>query len=119
MQKQLTKQMTGILAGTLLLVAVVAITMPKAEAMPGTVYMKIYNSKTGTEKVVEWQSSNYRYEKKAVVDTNDVMVKKISKIFNTTELTVRNTITSKPQTANWQHFVVTIGSDAYKAVKFL
>lgn len=119
MQKLIGKQMTGILAGTLLLVAVVAIAMPKAEAAPGTVYMKIYNSKTDTEKVVVWKPNAYRFEKKAVVDVDDVQVKKISKIFNTTELNVHNTVTPNPQTATWQHFIVTIGSDAYKQVKFL
>lgn len=103
----------------ILLMAVVAIAMPKAEAVSGTVYMKIYNSKTDTEKVVVWKPNTYRFEKKAFIDTNDSTVKKISKIFNTTDLKVRNTITSNPQTATWHHFTVTIGSDVYKQVKFL
>jgi len=119
MQKLFTKEMAGILAGTLLLMAVVAIAMPKAEAAPGMVYMKIYNSKTGTEKVVIWKPNAYRFEKKAFIDADDIKVKKISKIFNTTNLKVHNTITPNPQTGTWHHFVVTIGSDTYKQVKFL
>jgi len=119
MQKLVTKKMAGILAGTLLLMAVVAVAMPKAEAASGIVYMKIYNSKTDTEKVVVWKPNAYRFEKKAFIDIDDVKVKKISKIFNTTELNVHNTILSKPQTATWKHFLVTVGSDTYKQVKFL
>jgi len=119
MQKLITKQMAGILAGTLLLMAAVAIAIPKAEAAPGTVYMKIYNSKTGTEKIVVWTPNAYRFEKKAFIDADDIKVKKISKVFNTTELNVRNTIMPSPQTATWHHFEVTIGSDTYKQVKFL
>lgn len=119
MQKLNAKQMTVILTGTLLLLAVVAVGVPKAEAASGAVYMKIYNSKTDTEKVVVWKPNAYRFEKKAFVDADDIKVKKISKIFNTTELKVRNTVTSSPQTATWKHFVVTISSDTYKQIKFL
>jgi len=101
--------------------AVVAIAMPmqKAEAVPGIVYMKVYNTKTDTEKVVVWKPNAYRFEKKVFIDTDEIKVKKISKIFNTTKLNVHNTITPNPQTAMWKHFVVTIGSDTYKQVKFL
>jgi len=119
MKKLVTKQMTGILAGTLLLMAVVTIAMPKAEAATGTVYMKVYNSKTDSQKIVVWKPNAYRFEKKVVIDADDLRVKKISKIFSTTELNVHNTILPNPQTATWKHFVVTIGSDTYKQVKFL
>jgi len=118
MQKLVTKKTAGILAGTILLMAIVVIAMPQAEAAPGTVYMKIYNSKTDTVKIVVWKSNAYRFEK-AFIDADDIKVKKISKIFNTTELNVRNTIMPNPQTAKWHHFEVTIGSDTYKQVKFL
>jgi len=119
MQKLLAKRMTGILAGTILLMAAVAIAAPKAEAASGTVYMKIYNSKTNEEKVVVWKPAAYRFQKVAVVDADDIKVHKIAKIFNTTELKVYNAVKSEPQTATWKHFVVTIGSDLYKRVKFL
>ncbi|GEM_PF-4824043 len=119
MQQIVTKKMTGILAGTMLLMMIVAIAMPKAEAASGMVYMKIYNKKTDTEKVITWQPKAYRFEKKVFIDADHLKVKKISQIFNTTELNVRNTILPDPQTATWQHFVVTIGSDTYKQVNFL
>ncbi len=119
MQQIVTKRMTGILAGTMLLLAIVAIATPKAEAASGMVYMKIYNKKTDTEKVITWQPKAYRFEKKVFIDADHLKVKKISQIFNATELKVRNTILADPQTATWQHFVVTIGSDTYRQVNFL
>jgi len=119
MQQLVTKKMTGILAGTVLLMAIVAIAMPKAEAASGMVYMKIYNMKTDTEKMIVWKPNAYRFEKKVFIDADDMKVKKISKIFNTTELKVRNTITPNPQMATWHHFEVTIGSDVYRQVNFL
>jgi alpha-N-acetylglucosamine transferase len=119
MQKLITKKMATIVTSVVLLMAVVAVAMPKAEAASGIVYMKIYNSKTNIEKVVVWEPSAYRFEKKVFIDADDVKVNKVHKIFNTTELKVRNTILPFPQTATWHHFVVTIGSDTYKQVKFM
>jgi hypothetical protein len=99
--------------------AIAVVAMPKAEAYSGTVYMKVYNTKTNTEKVVVWKPDTYRFEKKTTLDVNDLTVKKIAKIFNTTELNVHDVVTTKPKTATWHHFEVTIGSDMYKQVKFL
>lgn len=50
MKKLITKQTAGILAGIVLLMALAAIAIPRAEAQSGIVYMKIYNSKTGTRR---------------------------------------------------------------------
>jgi hypothetical protein len=116
---QKPRQTAGILTGALLLISIVAIAVPKAEAVSGAVYMQIYNSKTDAEKIIVWKPNGYRFEKKAFIDADNVKVNKISKIFGTTELKLRNTIMSTPQTATWKHFVVTISSDTYRQVKFL
>lgn len=117
--KKFGNQIAGMITATLLFMSIAVIAAPQAEAQSGIVYMKIYNSKTDTEKVLIWDLDAYRFEKSVTVSVDDLTLKKIYQIFHTNKLRVHGTVMPAPQTATWHHFTVTIGSDMYRQVTFV
>jgi hypothetical protein len=68
------------------------------------VWLKVVNTKTGTERVTEWELGAYQFEENIPIDVPAFKVSKIKKIFDTDSFAF--TFQDKVRKGSWLHFDV-------------
>jgi len=68
------------------------------------VWLKVVNTKTGTEHVTEWKLGAYQFEENIPIDVPAFKVAKITKIFDTDSFAF--TFQDKVRKGSWLHFDV-------------
>lgn len=97
----------------LTIIAIVALMLPIALAIQADaqsskadlkVWLKVVNTKTGTERVTEWELGAYQFEENIPIDVPAFKVAKIMKIFDTDSFAF--TFQDKVRKGSWLHFDV-------------
>jgi hypothetical protein len=96
----------------LTIVAFVALMLPVTLAIQADaqskadlkVWLKVVNTKTGTERVTEWKLGAYQFEENIPIDVPAFKVAKIKKIFDTDSFAF--TFQDKVRKGSWLHFDV-------------
>jgi hypothetical protein len=97
----------------LTIIAIVALILPIALAVQVDaqsskadlkVWLKVVNTKTGTESVTEWKLGAYQFEENIPIDVPAFKVAKIKKIFDTDSFAF--TFQDKVRKGSWLHFDV-------------
>ena len=97
----------------LAIIAIVALILPIALALQADaqssktdlkVWLKVVNTKTGTERVTEWKLGAYQFEENIPIDVPAFKVAKIKKIFDSDSFAF--TFQDKIRKGSWLHFDV-------------
>ncbi|GEM_PF-1415875 len=96
----------------LTIIAIVALMLPitlaiQADAQSKAdlkVWLKVVNTKTGTERVTEWDLGAYQFEENIPIDVPAFKVAKIKKIFDSDSFAF--TFQDKVRKGSWLHFDV-------------
>jgi hypothetical protein len=97
----------------LTIIAIVALMLPIALAIQADaqsskadlkVWLKVVNTKTGTERVTEWDLGAYQFEENIPIDVPAFKVAKIKKIFDSDSFAF--TFQDKVRKGSWLHFDV-------------